>query len=173
MNLHRHNPAPDSGPQPRDPSSPSPSTSTAGNGDGSDERLAILVRALCPDAPPVDAGCAQRIAALLEDASWTCEPAVRLGLAAVLARIRGTDEAGPPSQALSWPGLARELEAYGDFLRLRELESSLRHAPVGGFPFDRHDWEHARSQESALREHQRHVREASYTPSPSEVFRIH
>nr|WP_295383178.1 hypothetical protein [Pseudoxanthomonas sp.] len=170
MNLHRHNPAPDSGPPARDP----PSPSNTGNVDTHHERLVALVRALCPDAPPVDAGCAQRMAALLEDASWACEPAIRHGLAAVLDRVLDTGDAGMPLPLdVSWPGLARELEAYGDFLRLRALESSLRHAPVGGFPFDRHDWEHARDQESALREHQRHVREASYTPSPSEVFRIH
>lgn len=170
MNQHRYNPDPDSGPQPRDPSS----RSVAGDGDTLHARLDALVRALCPDAPAVDAGCPQRIAALLEDEAWACDPVIRLGLTALLARIRDTSDAGTPLPPdLSWPHLSREVQAYADFLRLRELESSLRHTPIGGFPFDRHDWEHARDEESALREHQRHVREASYAPPPSEVFRIH
>lgn len=170
MNPHRHNPAPDTGSPPRDP--PSPSTASGGN--VLHQRLQTLVRALCPGAPPVDADCPRRIAALLDDASWECDPAVRLGLAWVQARIRGVDDATlplPPDP--SWPRLYREVEDHADFLRLRALESSLRHAPVGGFPFDRHDWERVRGQESALREHQRHVREASYAPPSAEVFRVH
>lgn len=170
MNLHRHNNAPDTGSPACDPQS----RSSAGNGDALHQRLDALVHALCPGAPPVDAGCPQRIAALLEDTAWECEPATRAGLTTVLARIRGVEAAATPlPQELSWPRLFREIEAYGDFLRLRDVESGLRHAPVGGFPFDRRDWEHARDQETALREHQRHVREASYAPAPAEVFRVH
>lgn len=168
MNLHRHNTIPDSGSQSCD--RPRPAT----DGDSLHPRLDALVRAICPDAPPVGADCPRRIAALLEDAAWECDPAVRSGLTTVMARIHGSDDPGAPLPVdLSWPDLSREIRAHGDFLRLRELESSLRHAPVGGFPFDRHDWEHARNEESALREHQCHVREASYAPAPSEVFRIH
>jgi hypothetical protein len=171
MNLHPNILAPESGA----PSPDSRSGSSAGDGLSLHQRLDALVRELCPDAPSPGIDGPQRIAALLEDTAWNCEPAVRAGLAAVLARL--AQPAGQPIDALpsdpSWPRLWREVEAHDDFLRLRDVESNLRHAEVGTFPFERHDWEHAREEECALREHHRQVRETSYAPAQPAVFRVH
>lgn len=171
MNLHPDHAAPE-------PGAPSPESrcgSRTGNGPASHQHLAALVRGICPDAPSPGIDGPQRIAALLEDTAWDCEPAIRAGLVAVLARL--TQPAGQPMDALpsdlSWPRLWREVEAHDDFLRLRDVESNLRHAEVGAFPFDRHDWEHAREEECALREHHRQVRETSYAPAQPAVFRVH
>lgn len=171
MNLHPNILAPESGA----PSPDSRSGSSAGDGLSLHQRLDALVRELCPDAPSPGIDGPQRIAALLEDTAWNCEPAFRAGLAAVLARL--AQPAGQPIDALpsdpSWPRLWREVEAHDDFLRLRDVESNLRHVEVGAFPFDRHDWEHAREEECALREHHRQVRETSYAPAQPAVFRVH
>jgi len=171
MNLHPNTSAPESG----TPSPESRCGSSAGNGLSLHQRLDALVREICPDAPSPGTDGPQRISALLEDTNWECEPAVRAGLAALLVRL--AQPAGQPRGSLppdlSWPRLWREVEAHGDFLRLRGIESSLRHAEVGAFPFDRHDWEHAREEECALREHHRRVRETSYAPAQSAVFRVH
>lgn len=171
MNLHPNTLAPDSGaPSPEPRSGPS-----AGNGLSLHQRLDALVREICPQAPSPGTDGPERIAALLEDASWECEPEVRAGLATLLARL--AQPAGQPPDTLppdlSWPRLWREVEAHDDFLRLRGVESSLRHEEVGAFPFDRHDWEHAREEECALREHHRQVRETSYVPAQPEMFRVH
>lgn len=172
MNLHPNTPAPESGA----PSPDSRSGSSAGNGLSLHQRLDALVRDICPDAPSPGANGPRRIAALLEDAAWECAPAVRAGLATLLAWLAqpaGQSSLGSLPPDLAWPRLWREVEAHDDFLRLRGIESSLRHAEVGAFPFDRHDWEHARQEECALREHHRQVRETSYAPAQPEMFRVH
>lgn len=133
-------------------------------------RFDALVHALCPEAPPVDAICLQCIAALLRDPDWHCEPALRDHLEQLLAQAR---RAVPGTDAPAhWPSLLREIQAYADFQRLRRLEHLLR-PDAGGHAFDRQDWERARGEETALRSHQRQVRDASYAPPPAGMFRVH
>lgn len=73
----------------------------------------------------------------------------------------------------AWPTLRREMAYYQDFLRLRALEASLRGCRPEELPFDRRAWETARDTEAALITHRRRVRESSYAPAPTAMFRIH
>lgn len=73
----------------------------------------------------------------------------------------------------AWPRLSAEVLDYQDFCRLRQIEAWLRGAQVPDFRFERKDWEAAQGAEAGLRAHQRRVRESSYLPTPSVLFRIH
>lgn len=74
---------------------------------------------------------------------------------------------------VAWPILGREAACYRDFLRLRALESYLRGCAPDALHFDRRYWEAARHAEAALAAHRRRVRESSYVPVESPMFRIH
>lgn len=73
----------------------------------------------------------------------------------------------------AWPTLHRETACYQDFRRLRALEAELRGCTPDALPFDREAWQAARRAEAALIAHRRRVRESSYVPVPSAMFRIH
>jgi uncharacterized membrane protein YkvA (DUF1232 family) len=73
----------------------------------------------------------------------------------------------------AWPTLHREAACYQDFRRLRALEAGLRGCTPDALPFDRQAWQAARRAEAALVAHRRQVRESSYVPAPSAMFRIH
>ena len=73
----------------------------------------------------------------------------------------------------AWPTLRGEVACYRDFRRLRALEAGLRGCRPDELPFDRHAWEVARQAEAALAAHRRRVRESSYVPAPTPVFRVH
>ncbi len=133
-------------------------------------RFAALVRALCPEAPPVDSACLRRIQALLSDPDWSCRPDERRALHRLLLAAQRSEPA-ERVRDIAWPLLSREAEAYGGFARARQHEAQVRRQSVGSFHFDRHDWESA--QQSALRDHVRQVREATYAPSPVDCFRVH
>ncbi|WP_162409923.1 YkvA family protein [Pseudoxanthomonas daejeonensis] len=73
----------------------------------------------------------------------------------------------------AWPTLHHEAACYEDFRRLRALEASLRGCSPDALPFDRQAWQVARQAEAALIAHRRRVRESSYVPAPSAMFRVH
>jgi hypothetical protein len=88
-----------------------------------------------------------------------------------LPRIGRLDDAIVMEAA--WPTLGRELSCYRDFRRLRTVEAGLRGCAPEDLPFDRHAWESARDVEAALIAHRRRVRESSYVPAPTAMFRVH
>ena len=73
----------------------------------------------------------------------------------------------------AWPTLGREAAGYHDFVRLRALEARLRGCEPEELPFDRDAWQAARVHEAALSAHRRRVRESTYVPAPSAMFRVH
>ncbi len=135
------------------------------------QRLAPLVHALCPDAPPLDAPCLRRMAALLRDPDWHCDPAERNALQRLLAAAGHRPASAATLQDLPWPALTRETDAYAQFERARRHESEVRRQPFGSFGFSRHDWETA--QKAALRGQLRQVRDTRYVPMDVDFFRIH
>ena len=88
-----------------------------------------------------------------------------------LPRIGRLDDAIVVEAA--WPVLRRETACYEDFRRLRALEAGLRGCAPGELAFDRQAWISARHAEAALVAHRRRVRESSYVPAPTAMFRIH
>jgi len=88
-----------------------------------------------------------------------------------LPRIGRLDDAIVMEAA--WPTLGQEAAGYRDFVRLRALEASLRGCEPEALPFDRQAWQTARHNEAALIAHRRRVRESSYVPAPSAMFRVH
>lgn len=88
-----------------------------------------------------------------------------------LPRIGRLDDAIVVEAA--WPTLGREAAGYRDFVRLRALEARLRGCEPEELPFDRDAWQAARVHEAALSAHRRRVRESTYVPAPSAMFRVH
>lgn len=172
MNMPLHNMPLHSTTSHRDEAAGPDTISHATTDDMISARFAALVHVICPDAPPVDAGCMRRMAAMLADGDWQC--CEREALERLLNASRQTGSFDPGLHDIVWSRLSHEDQAYADFLRLRQREAEYRHQAVGAFAFDRHDWERAHEAELALRDHQRHVREASYAPGASvDVFRVH
>lgn len=137
-------------------------------------RFAALVQAICPDAPPVDSACVQRMRAMLKDRDWQCSEGERAALQRLIAAADQPGAFDPALQDIAWPPLSLEGQAYADFLRVREREAGRRQLPVGTFAFDRQDWARARDAEAHLRDHQRHIRESSYAPADwVDMFRVH
>ncbi|MBO9716706.1 MAG: DUF1232 domain-containing protein [Pseudoxanthomonas sp.] len=156
------------------------------------DRLATAARQLADSADDDAPGCiAQRIAwlesvvAMTGDRDWEAANEVA-GYARMVAdyandthdlipdwlpRIGRLDDAIVMDTA--WPVLRHELSCYRDFRRLRTVEADLRGCAPEQLPFDRHAWEAAREVEAALIAHRRRVRESSYAPAPSAMFRIH
>ena len=73
----------------------------------------------------------------------------------------------------AWPAIAEEIDLYLDFLQLRRFEADLWHCEATKFAFTRQDWENDRAIAAALKAHQQRVRENSYLPPRSGLFRIH
>ncbi|HSX65481.1 MAG TPA: hypothetical protein VLF15_12185 [Pseudoxanthomonas sp.] len=124
-----------------------------------------------PAAAPDERG--QLLRSLLADGQWQCEPPVRERLRVLMQHL--LVHAGPCT-ALGendWSLMARELECYLDFRRLRHLEARLRGCGDHDFRFTREDWKTARQTEMDLLLHLRRVREASYIPPAADRFRIH
>lgn len=141
-------------------------------------RFDALVHTACPEAACIDGACMANILAMLADDEWQCEASVRHQLERMLVHARGGEAGDPrvpqdePARATAWPRLRHEVDDYVDFVRLRGIEATL-HDGASAFHFDRQDWQRSRGAEIALRDHQRHVREASYVPAAAEFFRVH
>ncbi|KAF1694944.1 hypothetical protein [Pseudoxanthomonas koreensis] len=88
-----------------------------------------------------------------------------------LPRVGRLDEAIVVDAA--WPLLGGETASYRDFARLRGVEADLRGCTPEELHFNRTAWQVAREAEAALAAHRRRVRESSYVPAPSAMFRIH
>jgi hypothetical protein len=73
----------------------------------------------------------------------------------------------------AWPSLQAEVAAFLDYCRVRSLEASLRGRDIGGFGFDRNDWEQARQAEYYLEKQRRSIRESSYVPQMETHFLVH
>lgn len=121
--------------------------------------------------PPAHHDRVQLLRLMLVDREWSCDPLIRARLertSADLSRgtIDGIDEA-------AWSLLAEETERYLDYRRLGELEAYLRGCARSDFSFTRDDWAMARIAEAQLHAHYRHVRDSSYVPEPTPMFRIH
>lgn len=155
------------------------------------DRLATAARRLRAPATGIPACIAERLRQaealgwLAGDAAWAPHPTVVEPLRAVLAYLEGDEDLIPDDlpdfgqldDAIvvesAWPRLSRELEAYLDFRRVREVEARLRGCGIGEFRFGRGDWEVARRAEAALVAHQREVRARCYVPAWTPLFRIH
>jgi uncharacterized membrane protein YkvA (DUF1232 family) len=156
------------------------------------DRLATAARQLTDAADDDAPGCiAQRIAwlesvvAMTGDRDWEAanEAAECARLVADYAndthdlipdwlpRIGRLDDAIVMETA--WPTLGREVSRYRDFRRLRAVEAGLRGCAPEELPFDRRAWETARDVEAMLIAHRHRVRESSYAPVPSAMFRVH
>lgn len=157
------------------------------------DRLATAARELCDRQTGVAApSCiGQRlrrgvaIAKMIADPGW--EPANdAVSVAAqVIDYVRDQDDLIPDSLPqvgrlddaivieTAWPRLVDEIASYLDFRRLRRIEGLLRGAAEQAFGFNRANWEEARLAEHALIAHQRSVRESSYLPVASALFRVH
>lgn len=156
------------------------------------DRLATAARQLSSAADDDAPGCiAQRIAwiesvaAMAADQDWQAANDVADCARLVLDYANDTHDLIPDwlpqvgrlDDAIvveaAWPTLRHETACYRDFVRLRALEAGLRGCTPDALPFDRQAWQVAREAEAALIAHRRRVRESSYVPAPSAMFRIH
>ncbi|WHZ18828.1 MAG: hypothetical protein OJF55_000977 [Rhodanobacteraceae bacterium] len=124
--------------------------------------------------------------ALLGDANWSCEPALRERMQAVVGyiddapglipddvpAIGGLDDALLVDLAME--SLRGELDEYADFCRYRAGEAARLGVVAGKVPLDRAEWS-ARRQEEILMERQlRRARGGSYAPDEggAALFRV-
>jgi erythromycin esterase-like protein len=121
--------------------------------------------------PPVHDDRLQLLHALLADREWSCDPLTRARLERMAADLGSSAKSGIDEAA--WALLAEETQRYLDYRRLGALEALLRGCARTDFRFSRDDWAMARIAEAELHAQFRHVRDSSYVPEPSPMFRIH
>lgn len=121
--------------------------------------------------PPVQDDRLQLLRALLADREWSCDPLTRARLERMAADLGSSAKSGIDEAA--WALLAEETQRYLDYRRLGALEAMLRGCARTDFRFSRDDWAMARIAEAELHAQFRHVRDSSYVPEPSPMFRIH
>jgi erythromycin esterase-like protein len=121
--------------------------------------------------PPVQDDRLQLLRALLADREWSCDPLTRARLERMAADLGSSAKSGIDEAA--WALLAEETQRYLDYRRLGALEALLRGCARTDFRFSRDDWAMARIAEAELHAQFRHVRDSSYVPEPSPMFRIH
>lgn len=122
---------------------------------------------------------------MVADGAWTpANDAIALAMV-VIGYVNGDDDlipdqlqgAGRLDDAIvvdtAWPRLSAEVGDYLDFRRLHLVEATLRGCTATSFAFTRDDWQQARIAEASLARHQRAVRERSYVPTASAMFRVH
>jgi len=73
----------------------------------------------------------------------------------------------------AWPKLAGEVDDYLDYVRVRSREAHQRDRTASGYAFSRADWEEVRYEEAALAQYEKHIRESSFLPDASPIFRVH
>ena len=130
---------------------------------------------------------AETVAEMVADATWMAASSDEVAVPArlVAGYLRGQEgllpdwlpQVGRLDDAIvvdaAWPRLAVEVDGYLDFRRLRRIEAGLRGCAETDFRFDRSDWQEDRRIEAALQAQRRQVRESSYLPTPSAMFRVH
>jgi hypothetical protein len=121
--------------------------------------------------PPAHHDRLQLLRAILTDREWSCDPLTRARLERMAADLSGGARNGIDEAA--WSLLAEETQHYLDYRRLGNLEAQLRGCARTDFRFTRDDWAVARIAEAELNAHFRHVRDSSYVPEPTPMFRIH
>ncbi len=157
------------------------------------DRLASAARELCDrnTKATTSGGIAQElrrgvaIARMISDSSW--EPSNDAVSVAhqVVDYVRGHDDLIPDSLPrvgrlddaivieTAWPSLVDEIASYLDFRRIRRIEALLRGIAERAFGFTRSDWQEARFAEHELAVHHRSVRQSSYLPAATTLFRVH
>ncbi|MBU8975048.1 DUF1232 domain-containing protein [Lysobacter sp. MMG2] len=73
----------------------------------------------------------------------------------------------------AWPRLAAEVDDYLDFCRVRSEEARQRGRNLAGFVFTRGDWEQVRYEQAVLDQYERQIRESSFLPASTPMFRVH
>ena len=73
----------------------------------------------------------------------------------------------------AWPKLAGEVDDYLDYVRVRSREAHQRDRSPTGYAFSRADWEEVRYEEAVLAQYEKRIRESSFLPESSPIFRVH
>jgi len=73
----------------------------------------------------------------------------------------------------AWPKLATEVDDYLDYVHVRSREAHQRNRSPSGYAFSRADWEEVRYEEVVLAQYQKQIRESSFLPETSPIFRVH
>ncbi len=121
--------------------------------------------------PPAHDDRLQLLRAILADREWSCDPLTRARLERMAADLGSNARSGIDEAA--WALLAEETQRYLDYRRLGALEAQLRGCARADFRFSREDWAMARIAEAELHAQFRHVRDSSYVPEPTPMFRVH
>ncbi|MDR0182667.1 YkvA family protein [Lysobacter arvi] len=73
----------------------------------------------------------------------------------------------------AWPQLSAEVDDYLDYVRVRGEQARQRDRSVDGYAFSRTDWEEVRHEQAVLAQYEKRIRESSFLPGTSPLFRVH
>ncbi|WDS37269.1 hypothetical protein [Pseudoxanthomonas sp.] len=128
---------------------------------------------------------AEVLARMATDTAWEIPDQARPALEAVLAYTHRHDglipgwvpQVGHLDEAIvidtALPQLARELDSYAGFCRVRQAEAWLRGCAEEAVPLRRAEWEAARDTPGMRRRQREQVIASSYAPPPAVLFRVH